>query len=181
MAADPVIAEFQAVNISTLKDSDGEASDWIEIENPDTASVNLLGWHLTDDPGDLEKWTFPDVTLPAGGRLVVYASNKDLRDPLRELHTNFRLSADGEYLALVKPDGVTVTKSYDPYPIQFEDQSYGQSLLRNSDTLVSAGSAATALVPTDDSLGVSWTQVGFNDASWQAGKLNVGFENCIRR
>jgi hypothetical protein len=42
------------------------------------------------------------------------------------VHTNFKLSKDGEYLALIKPDGVTVCYAYSPkYPNQRDDVSYG--------------------------------------------------------
>ncbi|MEM7395941.1 MAG: FN3 associated domain-containing protein, partial [Verrucomicrobiota bacterium] len=39
---------------------------------------------------------------------------------------NFKLTGDGEYLALVQPDGTTICHAYDPsYPEQFDDWSYG--------------------------------------------------------
>ena len=41
------------------------------------------------------------VTIAPRGYLVVFASNKDRRIPGEELHTNFALSAGGEFLALV--------------------------------------------------------------------------------
>jgi hypothetical protein len=66
------------------------------------------------------------VTIPAGGYLVVYASDKNRRDPTKELHTNFSLEANGEYLALVKPDGKTIASEFAPkFPAQFENVSYG--------------------------------------------------------
>ncbi|MDB4289287.1 lamin tail domain-containing protein, partial [bacterium] len=98
----PRISEFLSSNVSGLKDEDGAYSDWIEIHNPDEAPIDLGGWHLTDDPALLNKWTFPSVSIPAGGYLVVFASAKD-RTLSTPLHTNFKLSVDGEYLALVSP------------------------------------------------------------------------------
>ena len=108
----PLITEFMADNNETLLDKFGESSDWIEIYNPTTGPVDLDGWYLTDNDNDLTQWQFPaGVTLAAAGDaggddyLVVFASGEDLRDPLDELHTNFGLSRDGEYLALVAPGG----------------------------------------------------------------------------
>ncbi len=125
-AAGPVISEFMASNATTLADADGEFSDWIELHNPDAAPVSLAGYHLTDDAAELNKWTFPAVTLPPGGYLVVFASDKNRTDPADELHTSFRLGAGGEYLALVAPDGTTVVSEFAPvYPPQFEDESFG--------------------------------------------------------
>ena len=40
LAADPIIAEFQAINDSTIQDEDGDFSDWIEVQNPDTEIVD---------------------------------------------------------------------------------------------------------------------------------------------
>lgn len=124
--AEPVISEFLASNALTLADDTGTYADWIEIHNPDPLPVNLAGWHLTDTARDLAQWTFPAVVLPPGGYLLVWASGRDRREPGRPLHTNFELSKKGEYLALVKPDGVTVTAEFAPvFPAQSEDLSYG--------------------------------------------------------
>jgi hypothetical protein len=44
------------------------------------------------------------------------------------LHTDFSLDADGEYLALVEPDGVTVASAFDPaFPPQSDGLSYGRT------------------------------------------------------
>lgn len=126
VAAAPLITEFMASNVTTLFDQDREASDWIELHNPDPTPVNLAGWYLTDTASNRTRWQFPAVTLAPGAYLVVFASNKNRRDPAAELHTNFALGAEGEYLALVRPDGVTVASEYAPnYPRQSVDVSYG--------------------------------------------------------
>ena len=115
-----------AANDSVLADEDGEFSDWIEVHNPDSAPISLAGYHLTDNATNLNKWTFPAVTLNPGAYLVVFASGKNRVDPAGRLHTDFQLSADGEYLALVAPDGLTVISAFAPaYPPQFENVSCG--------------------------------------------------------
>ena len=124
--AEPVITEFLADNRSRLADEDGAYSDWVEIYNPDATSVSLEGYHLTDDPENLSKWTFPAIDLAPSSFLVVFASGKNRTDTNRPLHTNFQLSARGEYLALTGPAGETVISAFEPtYPIQFEDESFG--------------------------------------------------------
>ena len=129
--AAPYISEFMASNTRTngtgsLIDEDREASDWIEIYNPSGVAINLDGWHLTDSAGNLTKWRFPATNLAGGGFLVVFASGKDRRVPGARLHTSFSLSAGGEYLALVKPDGATIASEYAPaYPQQVPDISHG--------------------------------------------------------
>lgn len=126
LPADPVISEFMAANTTNLADSDGQYSDWIELHNPDTVAVNLAGWYLTDDAKELDKWQFPAVTIPPGGYLIVFASDKNRKDPTRELHTNFEIEASGEFLGLVMPDGRTIVSQYGPkFPAQLDDRSYG--------------------------------------------------------
>jgi hypothetical protein len=126
LRAGPVITEFMASNESTLADEDGAYSDWIELHNPAAVSLNLAGWYLTDSASNKTKWQFPAIVLPAGGYVVVFASSKDRRNPGSNLHTNFALSAGGEYLGLIRPDGETVEFDFGArFPAQSDDISYG--------------------------------------------------------
>ncbi len=126
LPGEPIISEFLAINDSGLLDEDGAASDWIEIHNPGTEVVLLNGYHLTDDSTNPSKWTFPNVILNPGAYLVVFASSKDRALTGSELHTNFSLSSNGEYLALIKPDGFTIVTEFGPtYPDQRLNVSYG--------------------------------------------------------
>jgi len=126
--AQVVISEFMAVNTDTLLDEDGDSSDWIELHNESAGAVNLLGWSLTDDASGSSEWGFPALSLPAGAYLVVFASNKDRIGA--ELHTDFKLSGNGEYLALSPPGGAPPTTEFSPsFPEQREDLSYGETTL----------------------------------------------------
>ena len=122
----PYISEFMASNSRTLADEDGDFSDWIEIYNPNSNPLNLDGWFLSTSTNNLNQWRFPSTNIAGGGFLVVFASNQDRRVPGARLHTNFRLSADGEYLALVMPDGETIASEFHPaFPPQVRDVSHG--------------------------------------------------------
>ena len=128
----PYISEFMASNgnnrhqTDVLLDGDGDSSDWIEIVNPTADSVNLDGWHLTDDAANLGKWRIPAVTLAPGEHLIIFASGKNRTDPAAELHANFNLSVDGEYLALVRLPGEGLASEFAPaFPIQTTGISYG--------------------------------------------------------
>jgi hypothetical protein len=122
-----LISEFLADNDGVNRDEDGDESDWIELFNSSAQSVPLLGWSLTDDPANLAKWHFPNLTLPAGGRLVVFASEKNRTATTGRLHTNFRLSNGGEFLALVNPSGEVVSGFAPAYPPQRKNVSYGRA------------------------------------------------------
>ena len=107
----------------------GTTHDWIEIFNNSPSPLDLGGWHLTDEPSALGKWTFPSPTnIPAGGFLIVYASGSGVPDGNGNFNTNFKLSSGGEYLALVNSSG-TIESEFCPdntnYPKQDEDVSYG--------------------------------------------------------
>lgn len=125
------INEFLANSSSTsLADEDGDTPDWIELHNPDGGSIGLGGMYLTDDPTNLTKWPLPNVSLGGNGYLVIFASSKDRRPTNGDnLHTNFSLSAGGEYLALVAPDGTTVLSEFgtptQDYPSQNAGNTYG--------------------------------------------------------
>lgn len=171
------ISEFMAANARTLADEDGEFSDWIEIHNAGTNTLNLEGWFLTDTASELTKWRFPNTNLVADGYLVVFASNKNRQTAGAKLHTNFRLSNTGEYLALVKPDGVTVVSEYKPqFPVQVTGVSYGIPLQQVVTPLISSNAPAKVLVPTSDSLGLGWTAPDFDDAAWLKATNGIGFE-----
>ncbi|MDG2125118.1 MAG: lamin tail domain-containing protein, partial [Verrucomicrobiales bacterium] len=176
VAEEPVISEFLAANVSGLRDSDSEASDWIEIFNPSSSPVMLTGWCLTDDAGDLTKWRLPEVEVAGGGYLVVFASGKDRRDPGEELHTNFSLGRDGEYLALVRPDGVVASDFGEGYPVQLGDRSYGIEMNVRKRELVAADAAGRLRVPLDAGEDAGWRSAGFDDSEWRVVTLGVGYD-----
>ena len=93
---DVLITEFMASNNHTLLDEDGDASDWIELYNAGTNTVNLNGWHLTDNASDLTEWTFPATNLQPNSFMIVFASGKNRAVAGQELHTDFSLSSSGE-------------------------------------------------------------------------------------
>jgi hypothetical protein len=102
LADSPVaINEIQASNASTMADQDGEYDDWIELYNLTDQTVDLSGWHLSDNPDNLGKWTFPEGTfLGAEAYLIIWADEDGSQ---AGLHANFKLSAGGEELFLTDP------------------------------------------------------------------------------
>jgi hypothetical protein len=175
--AQVLITEFLSNNTRSIKDEDGDYVDWIEIGNFTIAAVDLEGWFLTDDAADLKKWRFPKVVLDPNRQLVVYASNKNRAVAGRPLHTNFRLSNEGEYLALVQPDGTNIVSEFRPrFPQQAPDVSFGFPMAQENEVLIPMGVAGRMLVPETDLLGASWTQASFDDAFWDVLTTPIGFE-----
>ncbi len=174
--AEVVIAEFMAANDHTLEDEDGNASDWIELLNAGSSPENLSGWSLTDKASSPRQWLFPAVTLAPGARMLVFASGENRRDPGRELHTNFKLSENGEYLALVKPDG-SVAHAYAPsYPPQITDVSYGLAQSTSTVTVSSETAPVRYRLPVDGSAGLQWIAPDYDDSSWSSEAQGLGFE-----
>lgn len=128
IAANVQITEFMAGNEATLRDEDGDFSDWIEIHNAGAQALDLGNWYLTDNAANPTQWRFPaGFTLGPETYLLVWASNKDRKLLNAPLHTNFRLSKSaGGFLGLIYSDGITVVSAFTNYPIQFDDVSYGR-------------------------------------------------------
>ncbi len=171
------ISEFVANNNDGIVDVDGDQEDWIEIWNTSGIAGDLGGWYLTDDPANLTKWELPAVEMTSGGYLVVFASSKSRTNLAGELHTNFRLqSGAGGYLALVKPDGVTIANSFTNYPEQFADIAYGFGTGAESPvTFFSAGTQARWHVPAGPV--TDWAKTNFDDSAWNNGASGFGFDS----
>ena len=123
--ADVVISELEARNSLELIDYYDDDSDWIEIHNRGPSRVDLKGWHLSDDLENLTQWQFPvSALLAPGERLVVFASGEDSVTVNDELHTNFRIDAEGEPLVLSDQEGALVHGFSSAFPPQAQNVSY---------------------------------------------------------
>jgi hypothetical protein len=172
-----IISEFLASNNRGLRDENGEFSDWIEIYNAGTNTVNLLDWGLTDDVTSPFRWRFPATNITAGRFMIVFASNKDRRTPGAPLHTNFRLDAGGEYLGLFRPDGTVATEFNQingGFPPQMPNISYGRGVVGTNLTVIFTNSPARVLIPTA-ATPANWMASDFDDSSWMAATNGVGF------
>ncbi len=74
-----VINEGSNRNLSTFADENGDFPDWIELYNAGSATVQLGGYTLSDNPSNPTKWAFPNVDLLPGAYQVVFCSGKDRR------------------------------------------------------------------------------------------------------
>lgn len=96
--------EVMSANATVIADEDGDYENWIEIYNQGDEPAHLEGYGLSDDFTRPFRWRFPDVTIPPGEFLLVWASGKDRAIPGSDLHTGFGISAEGEEVVLTDPD-----------------------------------------------------------------------------
>jgi len=176
-----VINEFMADNDATLLDGDGNYSDWVELVNMDTNTVDLTGWYLSDDTNDLRKWSFPATNLPAGDFLILFASGQattNYVDASNHMHTTFKLSKnDGSSLdsvILTAADGTNIIHSFVDYPEQSGDVAYGLAQTISKFTYLTKGHSTKAIIPTGIISG--WEDPTFTPTGWSSGSSGVGYE-----
>lgn len=121
---DVIINEFLADNENSNPDPAGEFDDWLELYNPTSEPVLLTGRYLTDKPDNLIKWQFTDDSLfiNPGEFLIVWCDEDEEQDGI---HTNFKLSANGEFIGFTETDGVTIIDSIS-FGEQNTDISFGR-------------------------------------------------------
>lgn len=172
-------------------------ADFIELYNPQTLPVDMGGYHLTDNPVTQpgESRLSPLTFIAAGGFGVFVADGQGLPG-----HVNFKLSTDGEMIALFDPDLNEVDKVL--YGPQVPDISQGQAPdgaglvdwfdlptpgLANpaieqpevtTIALVPEDAPKCAIVPTSaDHVEQAWlSDVSFDDSVWSSGSGGVGYE-----
>lgn len=122
------INEFMASNSQTYADAVGEYEDWIEIYNSNATPMDLAGYYITDDLTKLTKIPLTKtaglLVVPAKGFLIIWGGGNT---SLGASHIDIGLSANGEALALVAPDGTTVLDSY-TFPAQKADVPMGRTI-----------------------------------------------------
>ncbi len=126
-----IINEVMSSNYTTISDEDGDYSDWIEIYNSGNSVVNLNDYSLSDDANSSPKWIFPNIEMNPDTYLIIFASGKDRN--INYLHTNFKISADGEMLWLRDSFG-NVIDSLDSVSIP-TDYSLGRNISDPSEWL----------------------------------------------
>ncbi len=178
MAEGPIfVTEIMAADNEFLPDEDNEYPDWIELYHAGMKPVDLEGWYITDTANDLTKWAFPNLVMQPGEYRILFASGKDRRNSTAPLHTNFSLRSEGEFLAIVKSDGKTISHAYNPsydtQDVPYHGTSYG--LYHPNVSLIHTKSTFKYHIPHDSSNENQWMGIGFVDSSWQDGQGWIGY------
>lgn len=119
------VNEVVADNETIIQDEAGEYEDYVEIYNDENVPVNVGGLYLSDYAGECRQWRIPDGTvIPAKGFLLLWCDEEPFDGPL---HTNFKLSRDGEGVWLFASDAnYNVVIDYLFFPALQDDESYGR-------------------------------------------------------
>lgn len=91
-----VINEIVASNKLSLVDEAAGTPDWLELHNTSSEPISLKGYGLSDNLKKLYKYTFPDMTIPADGYLVVYFGKNTGVDKTDVECTGFGIAKSGD-------------------------------------------------------------------------------------
>ncbi len=132
--AQVVINEFSAANHDTHADNYGEYEDWIELYNTGNATVDLSGYHLSDNTNNPSKWALPNGTnINANDYLLIWCSNRD-EISYNNLHADFKITQTraGEEVVFADPMGNILDSNNIDIPNQ-RNHSYGRMTDGGSD------------------------------------------------
>ena len=115
------ITEVMSSNRTAYPDETGAFPDWIELTNTGNEPINLKGDGLSDR-SDKILFVFPEMTLEAGGHVIVFASDTTKNAAGQPLHAKFKISSAGDTLYLFGSDGVAFQEL--PIPAMDHDMSY---------------------------------------------------------
>ena len=85
------ITEVMSSNKSAYPDETGAYPDWVEITNTGMAAQSLRGMGLSDRD-DRVLFIFPEMTLEAGARVVVFCDGTNKSQAGEALHARFKIS-----------------------------------------------------------------------------------------
>lgn len=117
------INEWMSSNSSTIADPKfDETGDWIELFNESNQALDLSGYFLTDNLNNKTKWQFPvNTQILPNDVLLIWADGEDTG-----LHTNFKLTKEGEEIGLYNADTLGLDSIV--YSFQRTDISMGRSV-----------------------------------------------------
>jgi uncharacterized repeat protein (TIGR01451 family) len=164
--------------------------DFIELFNPDPLPVALGGLALSHKPQSLPlESPITPLSFIAGGGWRAFIADEDTAAGAN--HVNFKLSAEGGWISLARPDGVLIDMIV--YQTQVPDVSQGRSpdgatyYVSFNQPTPGAGNPGetiiitpinTTIIPLTQTwrmeassidLGTAWRAINYDDSSWFSG------------
>lgn len=127
------VSEILIANRSSLPDENGVFSDVVELHNETSESISLSGWYLSDRVEQRFRFRLPDVSIPAGGYLLILCDGENYTAGNGTIHANFALTAKEE-LCLTDPAGnyLTVAAQYSADDLSLAWTESGYQLMQSS-------------------------------------------------
>ena len=99
-----VISEVSSGGGFTIVNGESGQTDWIELYNTGSKTVELDGAFLSDDSDDRTKWVIPQLSVEPGQRVVIRCAGATAKD----YEANFALSREGCTVILTGRFGNTI-------------------------------------------------------------------------
>lgn len=178
------ISEVLIANKMSMPDEKGVFSDVVELHNPTDMPVCLSGWYLSDSIAERFRFRLPDLTLPAGGYLLVHCDGENYLSESGIVHANFALTAQEE-LCLTDPSGayISVCPQYNGNDISLALTEAGYQLMTSSlgfaNTEQGCSDASQARIDPESPLVISEVVTGDSGVPYE-GKIGDVVEvwNC---
>ncbi|HNW86551.1 MAG TPA: lamin tail domain-containing protein [Candidatus Limiplasma sp.] len=122
------ISEVMASNDTVVLGTSAVTSDFVELYNSSSDTVDLSYYGLSDTLNRPRRWQFPQGTVIAPGEYkVIVLDGNSAASSYYEMHTNFSLTrAGGETICFCDPQGKVLDRI--PLTLIPTDHSYGRSI-----------------------------------------------------
>ncbi|MCH5222793.1 MAG: CotH kinase family protein [Muribaculaceae bacterium] len=117
-----VISELMASNRTGLLKNNKKPTDWIELKNSSSDSIDLKGFGIevvynkvdSVDPSKFNEetlsWKFPEVKIGGGEYLVVFADKGKETKPGKDIIADLKLPKEGGKVRLLTPSGKVINE-----------------------------------------------------------------------
>ena len=118
-----VINEIMAANVDEYISPAFNFDGWMELYNPTSENIPLVGLYLSDDESSLKKWRIPESvgSLQAGGFRVIWFDSNGIEPK----NASFKLDVDGGTIYLSDTSGRLILSQ--SYPKSIERVSYART------------------------------------------------------
>ncbi|MBE5801106.1 MAG: hypothetical protein E7319_02350 [Clostridiales bacterium] len=126
------ISEVMASNDVTAVGATAALTDYVELYNSGSETVDLTGYGLSDSLKRPRRWQFPQgASIAPGEYMIVYLDGHPELSTVTDYHTNFSLTRNGgETMTFCDPSGRVLDRL--PLALIPTDHSYGRTTGYNS-------------------------------------------------